>query len=96
MGITWLSSGWDSMLSPLRAQVQFLVGELRSHQPCGTAEKKKTTYTVCNLYSNFTYFPKNVLYTSPPLLPHPQSRVQSWIMHHVSLPSLAILTVCDF
>ena len=43
-GIPWRSSGQDSALSLLRAQVQSLVGELRSHKPCSTAKKKKSRY----------------------------------------------------
>ena len=31
LGALWWSSGWDSVLSALRAQVQSLLRELRSH-----------------------------------------------------------------
>ena len=40
-GIPWRSSGWDYALSLLRAWVQSLVGELRSHKPFGGAIKKR-------------------------------------------------------
>ena len=38
-GIPWQSSGWGSELSQTRPLVQSLVGELRSHKPCGAAKK---------------------------------------------------------
>ena len=41
--IPWWSSGWDSLLSPLRAQVQSLVGELRS---CHSQKKKKNQHGI--------------------------------------------------
>ena len=31
-GLPWASSGWDSALPLLRAQVKFLIKELRSHK----------------------------------------------------------------
>ena len=37
----WWSSGQDSMLSLLKAQVQALGGELRSHKLCGRVKKLK-------------------------------------------------------
>jgi len=40
-GVPWRSSGRDSVLSPQRAWVQSLVGELRSHKTNGGGEKKK-------------------------------------------------------
>ena len=40
MGISWWSSGYDSVLSLPRAQVPWL-GELRSCEPRGVARKKK-------------------------------------------------------
>ena len=40
-GVPWRSSGGDSVLSPQRAWVQSLVGELRSHKTHGVAEKEK-------------------------------------------------------
>ena len=40
-GIPWQSSGWDSALPLLRAWVQFLVRELRSHKP-QVKDKKQT------------------------------------------------------
>ena len=40
-GVPWRSTGRDSVLSPQRAWVQSLVGELRSHKTHGVAEKKK-------------------------------------------------------
>ena len=40
VGIPWWSSGYDSTLSPPRAQVQSLVGKLRSHKPQSAAKKK--------------------------------------------------------
>ena len=39
-GIPWWSSGSDSKLPLLRAQLQSLVGELKSHKPRGAAKKK--------------------------------------------------------
>lgn len=42
-GITWWSSGYDSVLWTSRAWVQSLLGELRSHKPA--AKKKKTRST---------------------------------------------------
>ena len=39
-GVPWWSSGQDSMLLLPRAQVQFLVGELRSCKLCSAAKKK--------------------------------------------------------
>ena len=45
-GIPWLSSGWDSVLPLQGAQVQSLVGELRSCKPCRAAIKKKENYDV--------------------------------------------------
>ena len=42
LGIPWWSSGYDSSLSPLRAPVQSLIRELRSHkQPQHTPQKRK-------------------------------------------------------
>ena len=41
MGIPWWSSDWDSAFSLPRAQVQSLVGELRSQKLRGMAKKKK-------------------------------------------------------
>ena len=41
LGTPWWSSGWDSVLPLQGARVQSLVGELGSHMPRGTAEKKK-------------------------------------------------------
>ena len=43
-GIPWQSSGQDSMLSLLKAWVQSLVRELRSHKPCSKVKKKKKIY----------------------------------------------------
>ena len=40
-GIPWQSSGEDSVLPLLEAQVQSLVGELRLHKPCVKAKKEK-------------------------------------------------------
>ena len=40
-GISWQSSGLDSVLSLLRAQVQSLARELRSHKPHGVSKKRK-------------------------------------------------------
>ena len=37
--IPWQSSGKDSALSQLWAQVPSLVRDLRSHKPCSTAKK---------------------------------------------------------
>ena len=64
--IPWWSSGWDSMLSPLRMQVQLLVNELRAHKPrlwTTTKFKKKRnadgihTGQECTMESRFiTYF----------------------------------------
>ena len=53
-GIPWLSNGWDSVLSLLRAQVQSLVKELRSHTQHSKAkkkesEKKKNVYIIESL-----------------------------------------------
>ena len=42
LGIPWQSSGQDSALSLLRAQVRSLVGELRSHELCGAPTPTKT------------------------------------------------------
>ena len=82
MGITWLSSGWDSMLSPLRAQVQFLVGELRSHQPCGTAEKKKNNlYSLQSIFKFHLFSQKCSLYLPSPPSPSP---VQGPILDNAS------------
>ena len=39
-GIPWMSSGYDVVLSLLRARVQSVVGELRA---CNMAKKKKIT-----------------------------------------------------
>ena len=39
LGIPWWSSGEDSIISLPRAQIQSLVGELRSHKLCGMGEK---------------------------------------------------------
>ena len=41
LGIPCLSSGYDRVLSLSWTQVRFLVGELRSQKPCGTAKKTK-------------------------------------------------------
>ena len=41
LGLLWWSSAWDCMLPMQEAQVQSLVGELRSHMPCCVAKKKK-------------------------------------------------------
>ena len=38
MGLPWWSGGEDSKLSLPRAQVQFLVGDLRFHKSSGTAK----------------------------------------------------------
>lgn len=40
----WLSSGYNSVLSLLRAQAQSLVRELRFYKPCGMAQKKKKVF----------------------------------------------------
>ena len=40
-GVSWRSSGWDSVLSLPRAQVQPLVGELRSQKLYGVTKKKQ-------------------------------------------------------
>ena len=40
-GVSWQSSGQDSMLSLLRAQVQSLIRELGSCKPHGTAKKRR-------------------------------------------------------
>ena len=40
-GLQWWHSGWGSVLSPLRAQVRSLVGELRSSKLHGQKKKKK-------------------------------------------------------
>ena len=42
-GIPWWSSGWDSVLSLPRAQVQSLVRELRSCKSHSTAKKQNKT-----------------------------------------------------
>lgn len=44
-GIPWQSTGQDSLLSLLWAQVQFLVKELRPHKPYRVAKKKKKFLT---------------------------------------------------
>ena len=40
LGALWWSSGWDSVLSALRAQVQSLLRELRSHKLGGLLWEK--------------------------------------------------------
>ena len=45
LGISWWSSGWDSTLLQARAQIQLLVGKLRScklHTAAKKEEKKKS------------------------------------------------------
>jgi len=39
-GILWLTGGWDSALSLLRARVQALMGEIGSCKPHGMAKNK--------------------------------------------------------
>ena len=53
MEIPWWSSGLDSVLPLLGAQVRFLVGELRSREPPGTAKRKKKTDIDRNLYQSW-------------------------------------------
>ena len=59
-GVPWRSSGWDPVLLLPRAQVQSLVGELRSHKPRGTAQKekkkKKKIYPTSSWALNIDFF----------------------------------------
>ena len=41
LGISWLPSGWDSVLSPLRAWIQFLAQELKSHKLQGQNNRRR-------------------------------------------------------
>ena len=44
-GLSWWSSGWDSVLSLPRAQVPFLVRELRTCKLCSLAKNKEQKST---------------------------------------------------
>ena len=75
-GIPWWSSGQDSVLSLLRAWVQSLVWELRSHEPSGTAKKTKTKMkympmVLKNSLSNIKGCGKSSFHSSPPM-PSPE------------------------